>query len=280
MVEKTVGMPGILQRDDPMNPVLFLADMLGVDRDTFDPVWPMPTNMGGPWLIALTTERAVELRERLAGGHVMNTWSAIVPAPPKARGTFKFRGISVEYGCARMQDGLADMQLTPEFKDSDDIDPVHFLLDLLAAQGLPVIGDRERGGVMAAGACRLRLTALFDQDGDLGHSWSAPNTWWPKGISLARETPADVERVVSTPTAKDFTPLQVSRKTLEILDLGHPWAFEDRDTGKRDGFKPGTLVQLRTPEGKAGPFALVEGQTSWPRGYFRATPTTCTSLSR
>lgn len=258
VVDKTVGMPGILDRDDPMNPVLFLADMLGMDRSTFEPVWPMPTNMGGPWLIALSQQRAHALRDRIGAGHVMNTWSAIIPAPKIPRGTFRFRGVQVQYGCARIQNGLADVQLTPEFSEVEDLDPVSFLLDLLAAQGLPVVGDRERGGIMAAGSCRLRLTALFDSQGDLAHSWSAPTTWWPQGISLDRETKDDAE-TAPVPTSKDFTPLQVSRKTLEILDLGHPWVLEDRDTGKRDGFKPGTLVQLRTPEGKEGPFALIEG---------------------
>jgi len=253
IVDKTVGMPGTLDRDNPMNPVLFLADMLGFDRDTIEPVWPLPTNMGGPWLIALDEASATRLRGRLSQGDIMNTWSAIVPTPRVSRGFFEFRGVHIEYGCARIQDGLAEVQLTPDFTGTDDIDPVEFLLDLLADNHIPVVGDRERNGIMAAGSCRLRLTALYDQGGDLAHSWNTPD-WWPEGVSL------EGEEVIEVTTEKAGLPtLQISRKTLDILSLGHPWVLADRDTGNRASMKPGMLVQLQTPEGKNGPFALIEG---------------------
>ena len=48
VAEKPVGMPG-LRTDDPMSPVAFLADVLGMDRETFTPVWrcrPMPADRG------------------------------------------------------------------------------------------------------------------------------------------------------------------------------------------------------------------------------------------
>jgi hypothetical protein len=91
IVDKTVGMPGTLDRDNPMNPVLFLADMLGFDRDTIEPVWPLPTNMGGPWLIALDETSATRLRGRLSQGVIMNSWSAIVPTPRVPRRSYRVR---------------------------------------------------------------------------------------------------------------------------------------------------------------------------------------------
>lgn len=264
VVEKTIGMPGNLDRDDPMNPVLFLADMLGFDRDTFEPVWPVPANMGGPWLIGLTPDDADSLRSRIGAGEVMNTWSAITPAPAVPRGTFVHAGVRVQYGCARIQDGLAEIQLTPEFAELSDLDPVKFLLDLLAAQNIPVVGDRDRGGIMAAGGCRLRLTALYDAAGDLAHSWSTSQTWWPRGLTAPKVESPDAIDVPS-----NFPTLQVSRKTLEIMtETGHPWVLADKDTGKRDHFKPGTIVQLKSPEGRLGPLALIEGPDKLAARFF------------
>ena len=48
VVDKPVGMPGRPVADDPMHPILFLADELGLDREIFTPVWSTPPTGGRP----------------------------------------------------------------------------------------------------------------------------------------------------------------------------------------------------------------------------------------
>ena len=184
VVDKAIGVPGVLDRDDPMNSVLFLADMLGFDRDTFTPVWEMPTNVGGPWLLGLTEESALTLKTNIANGRIMSMWSVLCEMPAIPMGQFTHRDITVDYGVSRLQEGLAEIQLTPQFKkDSPVVDVLEFLLSAMEAQQTPVVSDPYRGGYMAPGGVRLRLTALFD-DGDessdrLAHSWNIPDDFWP-----------------------------------------------------------------------------------------------------
>jgi 23S rRNA (cytosine1962-C5)-methyltransferase len=212
VVEKPVGMPGELDRDDPMNPVLYLADTLGLDRSTFTPVWSMPTNAGGPWLCATEQALADELLEAWASGDLMITWVVIVPTPGQAQGRMEgAHGIPIDYSATQIRDGIAELQLTPappagdkhagdkhagdkhvgdkeagneQAGDGQDEpeeipDPVEFLLDALAAHELPALGDSRRGGYMVEGGLRLRVTALYRAGTDLAYSWNPGQDWWP-----------------------------------------------------------------------------------------------------
>ncbi len=259
IVEKTVGIPAELDREDPMNSVLFLADMLGFDRDTIAPVWEMPILMGGPFLLGLTADDAARLRESIFSGRVMTMWSAICPELELPQGQIEHADTTIDYGTTRLRDGLAEVQLTPQFSGERIENPVEFLLEALAAHDAPVVGDRERGGYMAKGALRLRLTAIYDESGDvegLAHSWPSPEGFWPNQPIV----PPPPETSEPETTEDGSVVLYVSRKTIDVLEnQGHPWVLEDRETGSRDHLAPGSIVRLQGRDQRLGPYALVEG---------------------
>ena len=89
VVEKPVGIPGRLTDDDPMDPVRFMADMLGVDREFFFPVWDFPAAAGGPWLVARSEENRRELTKKLRGHALQTTWYAITVRPDKGQGRWQ-----------------------------------------------------------------------------------------------------------------------------------------------------------------------------------------------
>ncbi|MFW5966525.1 MAG: class I SAM-dependent rRNA methyltransferase [Persicimonas sp.] len=205
VVEKPVGMPGALDRDDPMNPVLFLADSLGLDRAQFTPVWTMPTAMGGPWLFGQTPERARELLEAWASGDLMITWVTLTPSPEQAQGRLDAEGgMPVIYSASQMREGISELQLTPQPQEADfetPPEPVPLLLDALAEAGLTALGDARRGGLMVDGGLRIRANALYGDASGLAHSWNPDRDWWPdqpvvilpeeKPEAEAEEEPAD-----------------------------------------------------------------------------------------
>lgn len=257
VAEKSVGMPGT-PSDDPMCPVAFLADMLGLDRAEFTPVWTAPTNMGGAWLCAESAERAVALRRAIGRGDLRTVWCAITPQFGRPVGELTWDGLRVRYAAVRLHGGLSELQLIPEF-DRDDVDLnalPDLLLEILAARGEAALGDRDRGGYMVGGGVRLRLLSLYDDDG-FAEGWVPPADWWPDEPIVARIDRADDGATQSKPTAiRTFT---VSQKTLEVVRAGHPWVLPDRDTSSTDGYEPGELVRLQSPSGAPGPFALVDG---------------------
>lgn len=255
IVDKTVGVPGHLDRDDPMHPVLFMADSLGFDRSTFTPVWSVPARMGGPWVFGLTPDDAQRIREAILDGSVKTMWSALCPAPAIPAGRFKHEGLTIEYGVTRLFEGLAELQLTPSFGEVDS--PVEALLDALADEGIEVIGDRRRGGFMAPGALRLRLAAIYDDSASEGfaHSWPTPDDFWPDALTV----PPVEEIAIPEPTVHGVESLVVSGKTLEVMKDGHPWALVDRATGPTDHLDEGALVRLISRDQERGPFALYEG---------------------
>src|SRR5690554_2661931 len=286
VVEKPVGMSGVVAPDDPMNPLLFLADSLGVSREGFTPVWQMPAEGGGPWLFGLSEAASETLLQAWGSGALMITWVVLVPAPAIPQGRLVgAHGIHVDYSAAQIRNGLAELQLTPmpqqgAFERVPD--PVSWLLEVLAAHEMPVLGDAKRGGFMVEGGLRLRAAAFFylgDAPGDgapsptghdLAHSWNAGTNWWPEApVVWIEDAPAVAEddaansarstRAKDTRTAQIST-LQVSDRSLEILARkGHPWLLEDRNTGSRDKLAPGSLVHLVDTRGRTGPWALVEG---------------------
>ena len=152
VVEKPVGMPGELDRDDPMNPILYLADTLGLDRSTFTPVWSMPTNAGGPWLFATEPERAGELLDAWASGDLMITWVVLVPTPGQAQGRMEgAHGIPIDYSATQIRDGISELQLTPSPQNGDfdeTPDPVELLLDALSAHEIAALGESYKGAAL------------------------------------------------------------------------------------------------------------------------------------
>jgi 23S rRNA (cytosine1962-C5)-methyltransferase len=271
VAEKPIGMPGELDRDDPMNPILYLADTLGLDRSTFTPAWSMPTTAGGPWLFGTEPEHADELMEAWASGELMITWVVIVPTPGHAQGRMEGAyGIPIDYSATQIREGIAELQLTPVPQDGDfdEVpDPVELLLDALAAHELAALGDTRRGGYMVDGGLRLRVTALYRAGTDLAHSWNPDQDWWPTDpvvlVPEEEEEEAEAEEAERrAPAARqeDVPELLVSQKTIEVLtQQGHPWVLADKQTGNRSHLAPGTPVQLVDTSGRTGPTALVEG---------------------
>jgi 23S rRNA (cytosine1962-C5)-methyltransferase len=268
VVEKPTGMQGELDRDDPMNPVLFLADTLGLDRATFTPVWTHPDQAGGPWLCAESPERADELFDAWASGELMITWSALVPSPGQAQGRIQsVGGVPIDYSTTTIRSGVSELQLTANPAEADlddeelaDLNPAEMLLAALAGAQIPALGDAERGGFMVGGGVRLRVTAFFQADGDLGHSWNPGKGWWPSDPVVLLPAEADDEEREDLPDTREIGELLVSVKTMEVITRQkHPWVLADGKTGKRDHMKPGDLVQLKGVDDSAGPYALIEG---------------------
>lgn len=293
IIDKPIGMPGKLDRADAMNPILFLADLNGLDRDTFRPMWEMPSQAGGPWLCAITDEDAARIAKSLYAQTGAMTWVAITPRVAIPTGQFEGAyGLVYEYSATRMTSSLSELQIMVNPSRAQlgpDYDPITTLLDALAQAGYPVLGDRLRGGYLVRGGLRLRLGVLHDEAQELAHSWTPDRGWWleetvappvqsakeaagpspsaPSGDELAaRETirPGRDDRGQGDgePPQRGAIAFEVSSKTLEVLAQGHPWALDDAQTQKRDGLAPGTIAQLRDSKGKLGPYALIEGPGS------------------
>lgn len=261
---KPTGMDGEPKRDDPMDAVLFLADMLGIDRDTFEPVWALPNLASGPWLLGLSAEDAQRLRAANQAGEIMMTWVALIPRLAVPRGTWTTpHGLPIDYSMTRARGGICEVQLIPRFEGSEvaaSKDLVDVVLETIAAAGHPVLGDAFRGGYMVDGGLRFRMAVLLHEGGDLAHSWSVPDDWWPEASVVEVDEKATSEKPAGPVEVREVPTLQVSSQTLEIMaQRGHPWVLRDGKTGSVDHLKAGTIVRLRSPEGDVGPYALVEG---------------------
>lgn len=254
-VEKPVGMPGVHDEDDPMSPVAFLADVLGADRDAFEPVWTMPTHGGGPWLCAESNDDAQRLRDEIAGGDLETIWVAICPQFGLPTGEIEGDdGFGLRYAAVRMLSGLVELQLMPNGLTREIVaDFPERLLELLATQGAPVLGDRERGGYMVPGGLRLRLMSLYGDD--VAEGWVPPGDWLPE-----EQVVAQIEPTKPAQKPKGIRPFQVSAKTLEVIRTGHPWALPDAQTSSTRDYQPGEVVRLKDPKGNPGPFALIDGK--------------------
>lgn len=266
VVDKPVGMPGTPRSDDPMDPTAFLADVLGLDRSTFAPAWPMPTTAGGPWLFGLQDEAVDRMHERWASGDLMTTWVAITPRPKIAQGTlYTPDDHRIEYSATAMRNGLCEMQLTPEWTGDgppEDVDIAELLLGALADEGTPVIGDRHRGGYMSPGGLRLRLTALFESGSDLQQSWQPPDDWWPADPVLPPEKETETEDEIPESIADlDLPDFPITGEALDraLGERAHPWITADEVAG-RPSIEPGTLVRLKGTNDVYGPVALTDGR--------------------
>lgn len=281
IVDKPTGMPSLLVPEDPMNPILFLADMLGLERDLFTPAFEIPTQGGGPWLFGMDPDTANSLARAWANGDMMLTFMALVPRLELPRGHVTGAGgVSIMYSVTRYVDGLCEVQLIPDYTSAKDAssapDPFTLLLDALAELGSPALGDSNRGGYMVDGGLRLRLAAVMLDSHELGHSWEAPADWWPDAPVIywvkpgEEDTSADEDffeprsskKQRGTPASfpNNHPSLRVSDKTLEILHKHkHPWVLSDSHTAGRAHLRPGTLVSLKGRGGQVGPWALIEG---------------------
>lgn len=302
VVDRPVGMAATIPHDDPLHPMLFMADALGYDRDAVSAAWPMPVHASGPWLIAPDAAGALALAAETISGEVDTFWTALVPRLPMPQGVLESpTGLLVTYSVTRFRGALCEVMLHPESwgaVEAATFDPFALLTALLAEQGHVALGDRENGGYMS-GPLSLRLSVIQCDARGMGHSWSAPKGWWPQGAVIpappepepapldvaAREVepgtreaePAHGDRAPEprrepeilsrtparahsdAPVARAATWLQVSDKTLEILEAGHFWVLADSQTGPRHHLSPGDLVRLKGTSGKVGPWAIVEG---------------------
>jgi 23S rRNA (cytosine1962-C5)-methyltransferase len=311
VVDRPVGMAATIPHDDPLHPMLFMADGLGYDRDTVSAAWPMPIHTSGPWLIAPDVAGAAELAREVIDGTIDTFWTALVPRLPMPQGVMESAaGLVVSYSVSRFRGGLCEVLLHPEqwgAVDPASFDPFALLGELLADQDAAALGDRERGGYMC-GPLALRLCILQHDGRGMGHSWNPPKGWWPHGAVVPAPPeepaapmdhgadpaalppgtrtaePAFGDRPRDTreqhqpreeaapelitrgprahsdaPAARNATWLQVSDKTLEILEAGHFWVLADSQTGPRHHLAPGDLIRLKGASGKVGPWAIVEG---------------------
>lgn len=284
LVDKPIGMPAILNREDPMNSVLFMADLLGLDRDVFMPAMHVPTQAGGPWLCGFDDEAAERLRDAWRGGEMMMTFRAIALRQERAQGSLTGPGgLHLSYAVTRYDEGLCELQLIPQYREKSPkgaaFEPFSLIRKTLAQAGIALLGDRQHGGYMVEGGLRLRMESIVHDASGIGHSWSMPQDWWPSDPVVDYEpepkhVPSDEDDADDGYDAspdqewraeeafEDDLPdwrkkdqkkkktlqihkLKVSDKTLEIMESqGHPWVLEDSHTGGRSHLKPGTLVGL------------------------------------
>lgn len=295
IVQKPVGMPSLHDPEDPMNSILFLADLLGLDRDTFTPALHLPTQAGGPWLFGMTSEDAVRLADAWRSGELMITFRAIIPRQDRPQGLLTGpAGLKLSYAVTRYEGGLCEVQLIPQYRSNTPkgttFEPVTFIRKTLAQAGIAILGDRLHSGYMVSGGLRLRVESLLHDPSTLAHSWAVPERdWWPDepvfdlSVSLELEgdddegssrdgdadlpwergaTGRDRTKKPNKINTLDFPKLKVSDKTLQIMsEQHHPWVLADSQTGGRGHLKPGTVVALEGKRSKArGPWALIEGE--------------------
>lgn len=265
IVDKPIGIPGKLRGDDPMDPIRFMADMLGIDREGFRPAWEMPAMAGGPWIMGRSPEKAREVAEGILKNEIQTTWLAIVVRPAQGRGTWETSRGKLDYAVTRTLEDLAEIQITPRWNSSEsEQGPFFDLLAIMAESGNPVLGDAQNGGYLVAGGLRLRLGAVFGNE-EFAHSWPSPREWWPEEPVVApREQAAAQEEGGESrgrgKVVREVGELEVSRQTLEVLESqGHPWVLRDDRTGSIDSFEPADPVRLLGPKGESDFYAIVDG---------------------
>ena len=266
VVDKPVGIPGRISGDDPMHPVRFMADLLGIDRQGVAPVWEMPAAAGGPWLVAKQPDVATQLAKSICSGEINTTWLALTRRPTHAQGHWKTERGELHYAITRSEDEFAELQLTPRWQmDDARVDQLFVeILAMAAEAGFPVLGDTRHGGYLVAGDVRLRLGAIYGGE-DFAHSWPAPRQWWPEE-PVVEPVVADKgleEGADQPPLQQEIRRLLISSSAAErVRDLGHPWVLRDGYTESASSMRPGDPVQLVGPSGPLEIFALIDGTAS------------------
>jgi len=159
---------------------------------------------------------------------------ALTATPTFASGTFEVGSpparARLAYGVARESGGLAWLRLDLAGAgpgESKAQPSVRDVLDGLASLGLPVVGDRFAGGVLAGDGAQLRR-----EDAELD-------------FALAREA----EALGSPPRdGVRATPLRISHAAARALERGHPWVLADPLCDDALAYRPGALVELRDRE--------------------------------
>ncbi len=256
VIEKLVSMPGKLD-ETPFDPLLYVADGLGLDRNEFKLVWDSEFMHGGPWLLAEDQAHAEQFRKEIASGEVVLTWVVLVPAAHHSQ--IRYGGLTLDVALSKKVGEICELQLTPSL----DVDRIHNLpneiLEALAVEGIPVIGDVERGGFANPGGVKIRLLAMYRSDGKLSASWNPPTEWWPKETVVPlKEKPklTKNERILSSVSLKEFI---VSDLSMKYINEGHPWVTRDKDTD-RGKYEAGTFVTLKTQKGVLGPVAILSNE--------------------
>ena len=264
VVDKPTGIPGRVRGDDPTDPVRFMADALGIDRDGVAPVWEVPAQSGGPWLIGETVEVADALFDALVAGDIKTNWVALTLRPDDTQGRWDTELGALRFATSRTEGRLAELHLTPEWNDGDMTRASLYtdILEVMAAAGYPALGDGANGGYLVGGDIRLRLQALYGHD-DFGHSWSAPRDWWPDEDVLA---PVQPEPALESDGGDRGSGMR-RLKNLDILahglnrleEGGHPWIRREALDERLDSFAPGDPVELVAPSGPSGWYAVIDG---------------------
>ena len=153
----------------------------------------------------------------------------LVPEPPWRRGALDGPDAArLVFEVRETREGVAELALTV----SDAPLERRAVLALLAAAGMPALGDTARGGLPVAGGPRLAAPA------------ERPASWWPE------TAPWPTEGLPS---------FRVSKGTARALERGHPWVLPDADSDDAGAYRPGTLVGLRCGRRALG-LARIEGR--------------------
>lgn len=260
VIEKRVMMPGKLD-DTPFDPLLYVADGLGFDREIFRPVWDAELMAGGPWLLAEDEEHALNFSKELTTESIVTTWVVMTPDAHHTKITVD--DFSMDVALSKKVGEICELQITPHIKNVEDVHKLpELILSALASVDKPVLGDVIRGGFALEGGLRIRLLAMYKTDGSLTSSWTPPSGWWPSETIVPlrlKEKKTPNEKLISNMSLYVLREYIVSELSLRFINDGHPWVRIDKDTDRRD-FDAGTFVLLKTPKGILGPVAIVSGE--------------------
>lgn len=188
LIEKPVGFEAgdlIDGSRQPMDPLSFVADRLGFDREQVTPLWPASRRAGGPWLLCTDAHVQNQMLNWFSSGNIGHLWTALVSSFDCSTGEFtgksgQSNGLRISYATSRIQAGWMEIQITPDFAswwtDAERatpskagllFDPVRLICDVLASAGHPVLNDLECRScgvspVFTGGPLRIRLTSLYD----------------------------------------------------------------------------------------------------------------------
>ncbi len=254
IVDKPMEMPGRIDSDDPSHPIRFMADVLGLDRDSIAPIFWMDEGCTGPWWLATDKDAAETWRYALAKEEVKTTWHAVIERPGRAHGEWETEFGALRYATARTEGALAEVQLMPSaaFCDHGDRDWVGRLRQALASLERPIVGDERHGGYMVSGGLRLRLATLYDHP-QMGYSWTSPRGWWPEAPTVVDEKATSV-----APPQDSIGTWKASQEQYEALLIGRRWLLRRDYRNDQTLPAPGDLVEVKVSDTERDVFALVD----------------------
>lgn len=133
------------------------------------------------------------------------------------------------------------------------------LLDAFAELGLPILGDRRRGGLGLPEGPRL---VPLGRDGSTRIEAPSEPVWRPDANGApdagAANPATDVDASAGAAGTAPPAELRVSRETARQLAAGHPWILSDAASDPVERFRPGALVRVVDREDRALGWAHVE----------------------